>query len=39
MLASGGVAWAIQVLGVPGVVLWSYSLGGSIGGGIYGVGL
>ena len=27
----GGITWEIQVLGVPVVVLWSHSLGGSIG--------
>ena len=35
----GGLAWAIQVLGVPFVVLWSHSLGGSIGGGGTEIGL
>ena len=35
----GGLAWAIQVLDVPVVVLWSHSLGGSIGGGNAGVSL
>ena len=35
----GGLTLVIQVLGVPILVLWSHSWGGSIGGGIAGVGL
>ena len=35
----GGIAWEIQVLSVPFVVLWRHSLGGYVGGGSDGVGL
>ena len=39
MLDLGGVAWEIQMLGMKFVVLWSHSLGGSIGEGSAEVGL
>ena len=35
----GGIDWSIKVIGVPFVVLWIHSLGDSIGGGCYGLGL
>ena len=39
MLASGGIAWTIKVLGVTFVVMWIHSLGSSIGVGSSEVGL